>query len=68
MSLVVVPSPCLSLCLITVVICYGFAAYVYPAEDMSEGAVVQRKGRFKVTLADLSPKVRYYHYLAQFSS
>ncbi|KAK9925307.1 hypothetical protein M0R45_033635 [Rubus argutus] len=26
------------------------------AEDMSEGAVVQRKGRFKVTLADLSPK------------
>ncbi|PRQ53951.1 putative protein kinase STE-STE20-Fray family [Rosa chinensis] len=26
------------------------------AEDMSEGAVVQRKGRFKVTSADLSPK------------
>ncbi|XP_034207063.1 serine/threonine-protein kinase BLUS1 isoform X2 [Prunus dulcis] len=26
------------------------------AEDMSEGAVVQRKGRFKVTPADLSPK------------
>lgn len=24
---------------------------------MSEGAVVQRKGRFKVTSADLSPKV-----------
>ncbi|XP_068335362.1 serine/threonine-protein kinase BLUS1-like isoform X2 [Pyrus communis] len=26
------------------------------AEDVSEGAVVQRKGRFKVTSADLSPK------------
>ncbi|XP_057993338.1 serine/threonine-protein kinase BLUS1 isoform X2 [Hevea brasiliensis] len=26
------------------------------AEDLSEGAVVQRKGRFKVTSADLSPK------------
>jgi hypothetical protein len=26
-------------------------------EDTSEGAVVQRKGRFKVTSADLSPKV-----------
>ncbi|KAM7512459.1 hypothetical protein LguiB_011334 [Lonicera macranthoides] len=26
------------------------------AEDSSEGAVVQRKGRFKVTSADLSPK------------
>ena len=26
-------------------------------EDSSEGAVVQRKGRFKVTSADLSPKV-----------
>ncbi|XP_065876901.1 uncharacterized protein [Euphorbia lathyris] len=27
-----------------------------PADDLSEGAVVQRKGRFKVTSADLSPK------------
>ncbi|WCJ20982.1 Protein kinase superfamily protein [Euphorbia peplus] len=27
-----------------------------PAEDSSDGAVVQRKGRFKVTSADLSPK------------
>ncbi|KAH9742239.1 protein kinase domain-containing protein [Citrus sinensis] len=27
-----------------------------PSEDTSEGAVVQRKGRFKVTSAELSPK------------
>lgn len=27
-----------------------------PSDDTSEGAVVQRKGRFKVTSADLSPK------------
>ncbi|XP_050221705.1 uncharacterized protein LOC126671921 isoform X2 [Mercurialis annua] len=27
-----------------------------PSEDVSEGAVVQRKGRFKVTSAELSPK------------
>lgn len=26
-------------------------------EDSSEGAVVQRKGRFQVTSADLNPKV-----------
>lgn len=32
--------------------------YLYVADDTSEGAVVQRKGRFKVTSADLSPKVQ----------
>lgn len=32
-------------------------ASYYAAEDTSEGAVVQRKGRFKVTSAELSPKV-----------
>ncbi|KAH0984744.1 hypothetical protein GBA52_011921 [Prunus armeniaca] len=34
----------------------GHANNPASAEDMSEGAVVQRKGRFKVTSADLSPK------------
>ncbi|KAI5341175.1 hypothetical protein L3X38_020449 [Prunus dulcis] len=34
----------------------GHANNPASAEDMSEGAVVQRKGRFKVTPADLSPK------------
>lgn len=33
--------------------------YAIAMEDTSEGAVVQRKGRFKVTSADLSPKVYF---------
>ncbi|XP_021649450.2 serine/threonine-protein kinase BLUS1 isoform X1 [Hevea brasiliensis] len=33
-----------------------FVESVHAAEDLSEGAVVQRKGRFKVTSADLNPK------------
>jgi serine/threonine-protein kinase OSR1/STK39 len=33
------------------------ASNISSVEDTSEGAVVQRKGRFKVTSADLSPKV-----------
>lgn len=36
--------------------------HVYAVEDASEGAVVQRKGRFKVTSADLSPKVYLDYY------
>lgn len=31
---------------------------LYAVGDASEGAVIQCKGRFKVTSADLSPKVR----------
>ena len=31
--------------------------HLYAGEDASEGAVVQRKGRFKVTSAELGPKV-----------
>ena len=31
--------------------------FLYAVDDTSEGAIVQRKGRFKVTLADLSPMV-----------
>lgn len=36
---------------------FFMVASVNAAEDTSEGAVFQRKGRFKVTSAELSPKV-----------
>lgn len=31
--------------------------FLYAVDDTSEGAVVQRRGRFKVTSADISPMV-----------
>ena len=37
----------------------NISRFAFAGDDMSEGAVVQRKGRFKVTSADLSPRVLF---------
>lgn len=39
------------------VVTYVLMRFLYAADDTSEGAIVQRKGRFKVTSADPSPMV-----------